>query len=248
MGSALAFASVGEAMEVARAALSYLAAADAAQLAAETQAQCLRDLERTDAISTAARASFLSAFTVGKGYSADADYSARAWLMHRTGITRGAAASHTAWAKRAVAHPRIVAALADGELSESYGRSICQWTDKLPEKFRDESDELLISAAAAGLGLRDLAALFAEMYERARADLPDEDPDRAFGDRGVRLETTFQGAGVMTGDLTPECAAVVGAVLDALSAPAGAEDHRTRDQRYHDARCRRRCVGCDFAS
>jgi Domain of unknown function (DUF222) len=40
---------------------------------------------------------------------------------------------------------------------------------------------------------------------------------------------------VLTGDLTPECAAVVGAVLDALSAPAGAEDDRTREQRYHDA-------------
>ena len=57
----------------------------------------------------------------------------------------------------------------------------------------------------------------------------------AFADRGVRLETTFQGAGVMTGDLTPECAAVVAKVLDALSAPAGAEDDRTREQRYHDA-------------
>jgi hypothetical protein len=39
----------------------------------------------------------------------------------------------------------------------------------------------------------------------------------------------------MTGDLTPECAAVVAKVLDALSAPAGAEDDRTREQRYHDA-------------
>ena len=39
----------------------------------------------------------------------------------------------------------------------------------------------------------------------------------------------------MTGDVTPECAAVVGAVLDALSASAGAEDTRTREQRYHDA-------------
>src|SRR6267378_3115218 len=67
-------------MDMARAALGYLAAADAGALAAETQAECLRGLERTDAISTAARASFLSAFTVGKGYSADADYSARAWL------------------------------------------------------------------------------------------------------------------------------------------------------------------------
>jgi hypothetical protein len=195
----------------------------------------LRGLERTDAISTAVRASFLSAFTIGKGYSADADYSARAWLMHRTGITRGAAASHTAWANRAGTHPAVVAALAAGEVSESYGRTICQWTDRLPEKFREESDELLVKAAAAGLGLADLSALFAEMYQRARADLPDEDPARAFADRGLRLETTFQGAGVVTGDLTPECAAVLAKVLDALSAPAGADDDRTQEQRYHDA-------------
>ena len=39
----------------------------------------------------------------------------------------------------------------------------------------------------------------------------------------------------MTGDLTPECAAVVAKVLDALSAPAGADDDRTQEQRYHDA-------------
>ena len=230
-----AFASVGEAMDMARAALGYLAAADAAQLAAETQAECLRDLERAEAVLTAARASFLSAFTVGNGYSADADYSARSWLMHRTGITRGAAVSHTAWANRAETHPAVVAALAAGDLSESYARAICQWTDKLPEKYREESDELLVKAAAAGLGLADLSALFAEMYERARSDLPDEDPAREFGDRGVRLETTFQGAGVLNGDLTPECAAVVGKVPDALSAPAGAEDDRTQEQRYHDA-------------
>ncbi len=235
MAAALAFASVGEAMEVAQAALGYLAAADPTRLAAETQAGCLRGLEQTDAVATAARASFLSAFTTGKGYSADADYGARAWLMHQTGITRGAAASHTAWAKRYGTHPRVIVALAAGELSESYGRTICQWTDKLPEQYRKESDELLVAAAAAGLGLADLGALFAEMYERARADLPDEDPARGFADRGVRLETTFQGAGVLNGDLTPECAAIVGAVLDALSAPAGAEDDRSKEQRYHDA-------------
>jgi hypothetical protein len=126
MGTAPAFASVGEAMDMARAALGYLAAVDATQLAAQTQAECLRGLERTDAIATAARASFLSAFTVGQGYCADADYSARAWLMHRTGITRGAAASHTAWANRAGTHPLVLAALAAGDLSESYARTICQ--------------------------------------------------------------------------------------------------------------------------
>src|ERR1700746_1181150 len=73
------------------------------------------------------------------------------------------------------------------------------------------------------------------MYERARSELPDEDPDGPLEDRALRLVTTFQGAGVLNGDLTPECAAAVAAVLDALSAPAGAEDTRTQDQRYHDA-------------
>jgi hypothetical protein len=120
VGTAPAFSSVSEAIDIARAALGYLAAADAARLAAEEQADCLRELERTGAVAAAVRASFLAAFTVGKGYAADADYSARAWLMHQTGITRGAAASHTAWANRYGTHPVVIAAMAAGELSESY--------------------------------------------------------------------------------------------------------------------------------
>ena len=235
MGTAPAFASVSEAMDMARAALGYLAAADATQMPAQAQAEALQMMERASAIVTAARASVLSAFTAGQGYSADAAYSPRAWLMHQTRVTRVVAAAHTAWAKRTVTHPQVVAALAAEGLSESYGRAICQWTDKLPQDCRPAADAILLSAAAAGMDLRDLAGLAAEMYERSRPDLPDQDPARAFEDRAVRLETTFGGAGVLTGDLTPECAAVVGAVLDALSAPAGAEDTRTHAQRYHDA-------------
>jgi hypothetical protein len=37
---------------------------------------------------TAARASLLAAFTSGQGYTADADYSPRAWLIHKTRITK----------------------------------------------------------------------------------------------------------------------------------------------------------------
>jgi hypothetical protein len=94
---------------------------------------------------------------------------------------------------------------------------------------------VLLAAAAAGLGLEELAALFAEMYERARSELPDEDPDRDFADRGLKLAITFGGAGVIHGDLTPECAEMVSRVLDALGGPVGDGDDRTRDQRYHDA-------------
>src|SRR2546429_5646819 len=102
MGAAPAFASVGEAMDTARAALGYLATADAAQLATAELAEYLQTLEQTDAISTAARASFLAAFTTRQGYCEDADYSPRAWLIHKTGITKGAAGGHTAWARRSV--------------------------------------------------------------------------------------------------------------------------------------------------
>jgi Domain of unknown function (DUF222) len=228
-------ASAREALDMVRAGLGYLADTDATQLDTETQAQVLRELEQHEAVATAVRAWSLAAFTSGQGYCADADYSPRAWLMHQTGITRGAAAAHTAWARRAAGHRLVLAAMADRQISESYGRAICQWTDKLPGECRAAADEILVTAAGAGMGLRDLAELAGEMYERSRPDRPDEDPGRGFEDRGVRLETTFQGAGVLNGDLTPECAAIVGTVLDALSAPAGSEDTRTHAQRYHDA-------------
>jgi hypothetical protein len=218
-----------------RAGLGYLAAADAARLPAATQAECLSELEQADAAVTAARAWFLAAFTAGQGHAGDGDYSAVSWLIHRTGITRGAAVGHSAWAKRAATHPRVLAALAAGQVSESVGRVICLWTDKLPGDYRDAGDEQLLAAFAGGLGLADLASLFAEMFVRARGDLPDQDRGREFADREVKLATTIGGAGVVHGDLTAECAAAVAAVLDALSAPAGKEDDRTKGQRYHDA-------------
>jgi Domain of unknown function (DUF222) len=92
------------------------------------------------------------------------------------------------------------------------------------------------SGAMPGLpALKDLAGLAAEIYARSLPDPGEDGPDDGFEDRSVKLGTTFEGAGVITGELTPECAAVVGTVLDALSAPMGAEDTRTHGQRYHDA-------------
>ena len=207
-----------------RAALGFLAAADATALAAETQAHCLQVLEQAHSISTAARTSMLAAFTSGQGYSADADYSPRAWLINRTRITRRRG-GYTAWVRRAAAHPEVAAVLAAGEMSESFARTICAWTDKLPEECRPDADEILLGAAGNGMGLRDLAGLAGEIYARSLPANPDEDQDQAFEDRSVRLEMTFGGAGVLHGDLTPECASVVATVLDALSAPAGRGGH-----------------------
>ena len=230
-------ASTAEAVDMVLAGLSYLAAADPTALAARAQAECLQTLEQADAIATAARARILAAFTAGNGYAADADYSPTSWLIHRTRITKGAARGHLGWARRAAAHPQVLAALAEGTvLTESVARLICGWTDRLPQSCRERADEILLVAARAGARMEDLAALAAEIYARS---LPEDQEDNdllpSFEDRQVRVETTFGGAGVISGDLTPEAAAVVTAVLDALSAPRGAEDTRTKDQRYHDA-------------
>jgi uncharacterized protein DUF222 len=245
MSDSPAFSSTREALAMFRAVMGYLSA-DTAEMAAEAQAECLLVLEEMDAVKTATRAKVLGAFTAAQGYAADADYSPRSWLIHRTRVTRGAAAGHLAWVRRAAAHPRVAATLAEGTVSESYARKICAWTDKLPRDCRDAADAILLAAAGAGADLTDLIELAAEMYARSLPD--DEQPNETFEDRRVTVETTFDGAGLMSGDLTPECAAVVTTVLDALSAPAGAEDTRSREQRYHDAlaEAMRRLVASDL--
>jgi hypothetical protein len=237
-----AFASATDALDMVRAGLRFLATADATQMTIAEQASCLRGLEQADAAATAARTSVLAGFTAGQGYVEDGDYSPFSWLVHWTQVTRGAAADHTAWLKRSAAHPAVHAALAAEAISASYAREICRWTGKLPEDARAAADEILLAAAASGLELCDLAALAAEMYEKSRQDKPDTDGDEdgdgpggGFDDRAVKLATTIGGAGVIHGDLTPECAEFVQTVLDALSAPAGADDGRSHEQRYHDA-------------
>ena len=77
-----------------------------------------------------------------------------------------------------------------------------------------------------------LAACAVEQY-LARQPSPDDDDD--FDDRFVQVGTTFGSASCVRGNLTPECAAAVQAVLDAMGKKRGPEDHRTEGQRFHDA-------------
>ncbi len=224
-----------EALDMALTGLRHLASSDPTALPAQAQAEILRALEQAGAITTAARAYFLAAFTAGQGYSEDADYSPTAWLIHMTGVTAGTARGHVRWSHRTTGHPAVLLALADGTaVSASMAGLICGWTDRLPADCRAAADEILVGAARAGANRAELAGLAAEIYARSRPD-GEDDPGLGFEDRRVRVETTFGGAGVITGDLTPECAAIVTAVLESLSAPAGADDARTREQRYHDA-------------
>jgi hypothetical protein len=224
-----------EAMEMVLAGLSYLTATDPTALSAAAQAECLQGLERANGMVTAARAWFLGAFTAGQGYAEDADYSPASWLIHKLRVTKGAARAQLSWARRTRTHPQVLLALAEGGVvTASMAGLICALNDRLPADCRTAADDILLAAAQGGARKEDLVALAAEIYARSRPE-SDDDPAPAFEDRQLRVETTFAGAGVIAGDLTPECAAIVTAVLESLSAPQGADDTRTREQRYHDA-------------
>ena len=243
MNTAPAFANASEAMDMVHAGLGYLAAADATAMAAGTQARCLQMLEQAHSMGTAARSSILAAFTSGQGYSADADYSPRAWLIHRTRVTKGAAVAYTAWVRRAAAHPLIAQALAAGEMSESFARTICAWTGKLPEDCLQDADEILLLAAKSGADLRDLAGLAGEIYARSLPGDPDKKRDQAFEDRSIRLETTFDGAGVLHGDLTPECARGGGDGAGRAVGPGRRGGRPAARPSGATTRCRRPCSG-----
>ncbi len=231
--------SAAQAVAMARAGLAWLAAADATTLTVTELAECLRGLERAQAVHTAARARVLAAFCSGGGYEDDGHGSAKTWLRWQTRVTDGAAAGAMGWMRRLGAHPAVRDALAAAQLSESWARQICVWSDLLPERYRRDADEILLGAAAGGAELADLDGLAGEL--RRRLAPPDRDGD-GFDDRRLRLEATFGGAGRLEGDLTPGCAAALGAVLEALGRKAGPEDVRTKGQRAHDAlqeACRR---------
>ncbi len=166
----------------------------------------------------------------------------------RTRITRGAAAGAMGWMRRLSAHPAVAAALAAGELSGSWARAVCAWTDLLPAECRADADAILLGRrrrtapiwrGSGGAGRGDAAA---DRPARTR------DGDDGFTGRSVQLDVTFGQAGKLDGDLTPQCTAALSAVLDALGKRAGPEDLRTAGQRRHDAleeACRRLiAAGC----
>ena len=128
--------SAADAVAMAHAGLAYLATADMASLPAAVQAECLRGLERAESLHTAARAGALAAFMSCGGCEDDGQGSARAWLRWQTRITSGAAAGAVGWVRRLAAHPAVGEALAAGEISASWAREICAWTDRLPRRQR----------------------------------------------------------------------------------------------------------------
>jgi hypothetical protein len=226
--------STDEALAAVQAGLAFLAQADAGSLPIDELAGCLKGLERAESVHTAARARVMSAFNSQAGFEADACRSVKSWLFWQTRITGGAAAGAMGWMRRLAVHTAVAEALAAGEISPSWAKQICTWTDMLPPDVRDDADAILLGAARDA-DLSDLSALAGELHRRTAPPDSDGEGDGGFGDRSLRLDLHFQGVGKLTGDLTSECAAALTAVLESLGKKTGPEDDRTQEQRHHDA-------------
>src|SRR3974377_1976584 len=139
-----AFASAAEAAGMLDASLDHLATVDWASLGTQAHGEMLARLQRAQAKMTAVNAAVLAAFTAQCGYEPDGHRSARAWLINRAGVSRGAAGAAVGWEKRLRRHGRIAAVMAAGDITESWAREIAASTDKLPAEKRDGAAEILL--------------------------------------------------------------------------------------------------------
>jgi hypothetical protein len=235
-GSALAgdapFGSASGALRLAGAALDYLNSPGAAP-AGSFCGELLIALGEMQAKLTAAHA---AALRRSDAHDADGYGSSSSWLAAKAGMSKQGARAAVRQMRQLTERPLLGAALAAGDITDSLAFTVAGWTRKLPPEMRTGTDRILLDAAAAGASPDDLATIAGCAIERWRQQQPGpDDPDDGFDDRGLQLGTTFGGAAVLRGDLTPECATAVRAVLEALGKKAGPEDDRTEHKRFHDA-------------
>ena len=228
------FGSVAEALRMANATMDYLNGPDAADLDPAACGTVLRSLAAVQAKFTAAHAAVLGRFDAADAHDSDGYGTSVSWLDAMANMTRPDAKAEVRQMRLLRDHPALADALAAGDISKSWALAIADWTKKLPAELRAETIKILVQAAQAGACRDDLRIIAAVAEQKWRASRPDTDDD-GFDDRYVQVGTTFEGAGVIRGNLTPECAAAVQAVLEALGKKAGAEDPRTEGQRFHDA-------------
>ncbi len=229
------FGSPLEALRAGVACADYLNSVDAADLELAALGEALVLLEEIGSKLGVARAELLFRFDAQDGHDADGYASSSAWLAAMAKLSKKDAKAAMRQMRVISEHPLLAHGIVEGELSHSWAREIVGWLKKLPEELRAGTEEILAEAAAGGACLDDLATITAAALAQWEADHPDEDDDDGFPDRFLQVETTFAGAGVIRGDLTPECAAAVTAVLEALGKKAGPEDDRSQPQRFHDA-------------
>jgi Domain of unknown function (DUF222) len=236
-GPGSGFGSVLEALRAGRAMVDYLNTPAARDLDGAACGEALIEIGAIASALAAVQNGLLRRFDADSAHDADGYASTAAWLAYKAGLGRKDAKATVRQMRLLGRHPLLDQAAAEGAVTVSRAREMAAWTGRIKdEDLQQDADQILLDAAKAGADLDGLRVIAQAAYEAWRAAYPDEDPPgKGFEDRFLQLDTTMDGAGRLVGDLTPECAAAVQAVLEALGKKRGPEDDRTAAQRFHDA-------------
>ena len=220
---------------VAGTALDYVNSA-VADLDGSACGELLIALGEVQAKLTAAHAAVLRRFDAANAHDADGYGSSSSWLAARAGMSKkGARAAVRQMRQLGESAAARRTRSAAGDITDSLAFTIADWTRKLPapDARRDRPHP---AGGRRGRGVRRRPGRHRRVRDRdvARTAARPDDPDP---DDRVRAALAPRSAapGCIRGDLTPECATAVRAVLEALGKKAGPEDDRTEGQRFHDA-------------
>jgi hypothetical protein len=155
------FGSAVDEVRVAGAAMDYLNSDSVADVGGAACGGLLITLGEVQAKLTAAHARLLRRFDAANGHDADGYGSSSAWLAAKAGMSKGAARASVRQMRQLGGRPLLGDALAGGGITDSLAFTIAGWTRKLPAQMRDETDRILLDAAAAGASLDDLATIAA---------------------------------------------------------------------------------------
>ncbi len=167
--------SVADALRMGDAFARYLNSPAAAGLDGAACGEVLIALGGIQAKLAAAYAGFLRRFDAADAHNADGYGSSSAWLAAKAQLTRRDARAAVRQMRQFGQRKHLAEALAAGGITGSWAAAIADWTKKLPADMRDETDRILLEAAAAGASLDDLATIAACAIEKWRQQQPDPD-------------------------------------------------------------------------
>jgi hypothetical protein len=159
---------------------------------------------------------------------------AASWIARTCGMSVTSAADRLCVGEQLESLPKVVAALATGEIGYQSASALAHLRDKLGEK-RDlfNEDEMLDYARQFSVsGLRKLCDVAWHVVD------PDgffKEAEENYTRRRFHISQMADGMYVVDGQLDPVTGASLKTAVDALAKRKGPEDERTRSQRRHDA-------------
>ncbi len=195
------------------------------------------ELRRLRAVMDSLEGAFCSkarTFQVSGGHLAEGAVSAVAWLRNNCKMSGASAADRLCVGKELESLPKVVQALASGEIGYQSTAVLCHLRDQLEDK-RDLFDEDEMLELARVHTVHDLRTLC--RYARHAAD-PDgfaRDEEIDFSRRRLHISPLSDGMHVVDGILDPVGGAAVRTALEALASSGSLDDGRKHSQRMADA-------------